>query len=661
MYRNVTVGDITFTTNGTFVLNSIDIGSPEVDITSVPMNVGDFVIGNRMGGRDITLTGYVCTRDTQDSSTLSIVYLKQQLQKELLPLKEVTLIVDGCSIKCYAKSSIEWSVPFEENNKELCKFSVELFASNPFFHAPLKKVLAGDTFNMVNKRQSTSFFQIKYSVSNAQKADFRAELVNHLSKSFTDIDVNINGNIYAKIHANTAVDSFVFDTNTGKFFINGNEVTPYYNGTITWKKDNVVDIYTDVPSGDPKTFDECIGFSYSGTKPLVDTVSKTNSSKSGNVYTINYNATNKDKAAVKFSLQYKNVPVSTELTLSVNGASVAVLDVSGATTKIMMVNLQTGSFGSAAFVKGIKSYTDPVFVEGNNVITVEGNSDTFYRDMTFAYAGTLPLEDTFQITSAGPKVGLTYTVVYNASNGDKADFRGTFEASGSVTNTSIIVNVNGTLFNKYSVANAGRVLVIDSHTGVATLDGTTLSVSQSGTLNLKKGENKVEVVADNEGFVDCTSFVYSGTIPLERYNWYCEGKYFGVNEDVRIVTQTYVSNKEIKILVSNKGHNSRDFMTFSFYVSSSSTLSTPILIRLKMNSKPWVTLNISGVGSDWELVRVNMYTGELLTPINTEYDIIEWNSEYLHLGSNVIDISVDEGDIYSPMSYLDYSVSLLEV
>lgn len=411
MYRNVTIGNTTFTTNGTYVLNSIDIGSPEVDITSVPMNVGDFVIGNRMGGRDITLTGYVCTRESQNSSTSSIVYLKQQLQKLLLPLKEVTLKVDGCSIECYPKSSIEWSVPFKENNKELCKFSIDLFAPNPFFQAPLKRVFAEDTF--------------------------------------------------------TFIDS---GTNSGR----------------------------------------------------------------------------------------------------------------------------------------------------------------------------------------------TY-VIYDASNKKKADFKGTFEASSPVTTNYITVNVNGTLYKKFSVNKAGRVFEINSYTGFATLDGSPLTVSQSGTLKLMQGENRVEVVADQSGFVDCTSMVYSGAVPLERTDWYCEGKYLGIEKDSLIVTQNMVSEKEMDIIVYNRGHNTRDYLTFSFTTSPANPSRPPFVLNLKLNGNPWITVNRESLEAPWGEVSINMYTGSLTTQYNDSPNIKEWNSEFLRPDRNVIKISIDEGTVYSLMNKLKYGVSLLEV
>lgn len=669
MYRNVSIGDITFTTNGTFVLNSIDIGSPEVDITSVPMNVGDFVIGNRMGGRDITLTGYVCTRDTQIPATSSIVFLKQELQKELLPLKEVTLLVDGCSIKCYAKSSIEWSVPFKENNKELCKFSVDLFAPNPFFQAPLKKVLTGDTFNMVSKKRGPYLFQVKYSVSSIDKADFRIKLDNHNPKNFNKIRVVINDTVYTEITPTTAVSNFEFNTTTDKFYINGNEVTPPSVGSFSFNGANVVRIFTELGDSN-NTFDQMSVFEYSGTKPLVDTVEMVSNSQNEGIYTITYNVSNKDKAAVEFTLRFMVPLTIANVNIKVNGTSVANLELTQPPLSTMTVNLETGVISPDVFTNGVNSYIKPAFVEGNNVITLEwtnvetirGGIETFHCEVTqLDYVGTEPLADTFTVNSQGPKQNLSYVVVYNASNSNKADFRGTFELNRSRNNTSITVNVNDVLYKKYSVANAGRVFVIDSHTGRATLDGTTLTASQSGTLNLKEGDNKVEVIADNWGFTDCTSIVYSGSVPLERYDWYCEGKYFGIDEDVLIVTQNMVSAKEMNIIVYNKGHNSRDYMSFGFTTSPASPSSPPLALNLKMNNNPWITVNRSGGDAPWGDVFIDMYTGDLITQYDDRPNIKEWNSEFFKLGRNVINISLDAGTLYSLMSNLEYSVSLLEV
>lgn len=116
--------------NKTYVLNEKDLGSAGVSLSTFngSSQIGSMVISRVIGTRDISLIGYILGNSEAD-----MLAKKRYLQSVVTPLQNFWLILGDYRIEVSPDNTVEYAVPYAENNKWLCKFNITGVAGNPCF------------------------------------------------------------------------------------------------------------------------------------------------------------------------------------------------------------------------------------------------------------------------------------------------------------------------------------------------------------------------------------------------------------------------------------------------------------------------------------------------------------------------------------------------
>lgn len=120
--------------NKNYVLNQKDLGSAEIKLSTFKgsSQIGSMVISRVMGTRDISLVGFILGNSEAD-----MLAKKRYLQSVISPFDNFWLFIGNYKIEISPDNTIEYAVPWAQNNKWLCKFNITGVASNPAF-TPLK-------------------------------------------------------------------------------------------------------------------------------------------------------------------------------------------------------------------------------------------------------------------------------------------------------------------------------------------------------------------------------------------------------------------------------------------------------------------------------------------------------------------------------------------
>ena len=116
--------------NKNYVLNEKDLGSAEVNLSTFKGSnqIGSMVISRVIGTRDISLVGFILA-----NSESEMLEKKRYLQSVVNPLQNFWLVLGNYRIEVSPDNTIEYAVPYSQNNIWLCKFNITGVCGNPCF------------------------------------------------------------------------------------------------------------------------------------------------------------------------------------------------------------------------------------------------------------------------------------------------------------------------------------------------------------------------------------------------------------------------------------------------------------------------------------------------------------------------------------------------
>lgn len=100
--------------NSIYVLNEKDLGSARVNLSTFKgsSQIGSMVISRVIGTRDISLVGFILAKSEEEMLTN-----KRYLQSVVNPLQNFWLILGNYKIEVSPDNTVEYAVPFSENNQ----------------------------------------------------------------------------------------------------------------------------------------------------------------------------------------------------------------------------------------------------------------------------------------------------------------------------------------------------------------------------------------------------------------------------------------------------------------------------------------------------------------------------------------------------------------
>lgn len=162
--RNVVTNEsITLTKEGNeFILDSIDWDKPSIGMETyeVPFQIGENLLGVTVGYRKPLISGYVIADMSGESllgKTWNEYYEMQEqkidesklkLDKIISIYEDIEITANGYVMKCRPCNPVVYSSNEKENNEVICRFDIELRASNPMFSKDEKEYKLASTEDM---------------------------------------------------------------------------------------------------------------------------------------------------------------------------------------------------------------------------------------------------------------------------------------------------------------------------------------------------------------------------------------------------------------------------------------------------------------------------------------------------------------------------------
>lgn len=113
-----------------FFINAKDLGIARADHNTYKglNQVGEYLAGSSINGRDISLTGYIMASGAEEMERQ-----KRQLFRILNPLDPFDLVLGERKISCVAENTPKLSTKWYENDAFLCRFVIDAYCANPCF------------------------------------------------------------------------------------------------------------------------------------------------------------------------------------------------------------------------------------------------------------------------------------------------------------------------------------------------------------------------------------------------------------------------------------------------------------------------------------------------------------------------------------------------
>lgn len=90
--------------------------------------IGTYVTGTTIAGRDISITAYVCGKDAAE-----LTFYKRRLNAFFNPLYDVKMFYEGYFLSFKPISSVKYSREWKDNNTVFCKWQVDGYAEDPLW------------------------------------------------------------------------------------------------------------------------------------------------------------------------------------------------------------------------------------------------------------------------------------------------------------------------------------------------------------------------------------------------------------------------------------------------------------------------------------------------------------------------------------------------
>lgn len=114
-----------------YVLSSMDLGYIDVNKSTYAGSgqMGQTVTSRSYTTRDVSFEGHILADNAEDMRERKVA-----LQRIVAPMRDFWLVVDGkYKLQLMADTTVKYSSLAYRNNDELCSFTVDATASNPFF------------------------------------------------------------------------------------------------------------------------------------------------------------------------------------------------------------------------------------------------------------------------------------------------------------------------------------------------------------------------------------------------------------------------------------------------------------------------------------------------------------------------------------------------
>ena len=100
--------------------------------------IGTYVTGTTIGGREIEINAYVCARDARE-----LTIYKKRLNQFFNPLYDIKLLYKGYFLSFKPVASVKYQRDWKDNNTVFCKWQIQGYAQDPLWGDDKESVATG--------------------------------------------------------------------------------------------------------------------------------------------------------------------------------------------------------------------------------------------------------------------------------------------------------------------------------------------------------------------------------------------------------------------------------------------------------------------------------------------------------------------------------------